>query len=144
MQRSFENYCVATVDKNFFDRRPEPFSDEEFCQPIGIIAPNCYMDEMKRRDAIRILRNSAPELASRYGVVSASIFGSVARDEADDTSDLDVAVRFSEDNPIDPMALCGVSGFLSGIFQVDVDVVSLPPNNPDLATAIERESAIAF
>lgn len=93
---------------------------------------------------MRVLRAAAPELARRYGVVGASIFGSVARGDADEMSDLDVAVRFSGSGPIDVMALCGVSGYLSGLFDVDVDVVAMPPGDAALAEVIEHESAVAF
>lgn len=42
---------------------------------------------MKRDAALAVLRAAAPELRSRYGVVGAPLFGSVARDDADDKSD---------------------------------------------------------
>jgi predicted nucleotidyltransferase len=74
---------------------------------------------MKRDSAIQILRGAAPELRARYGVVSAQLFGSVARDEADDLSGVDVAVRFEGDQPANVMALCGVSGLLSSLFALD-------------------------
>ena len=99
---------------------------------------------MDRNTALQILRRAAPELRALYGVISAQLFGSVARDEADDLSDVDVAVRFEGDQPADVMALCGVSGLLSALFDLDVDVVALPARDPALAEALQREAAIAF
>ena len=49
---------------------------------------------MDRETALDILRHAAPALRERYGVVSAGLFGSVARGEADVYSDIDVAVTF--------------------------------------------------
>jgi hypothetical protein len=42
------------------------------------------------------------------------------------------------------MKLCGVSGFLSSLFEADIDVVAQPTRNPDLNAAIEREALVAF
>jgi predicted nucleotidyltransferase len=99
---------------------------------------------MKKEIALEILRRAAPELRSRYGVVGAQLFGSVARDDADDRSDIDVAVRFESDRAIDVMKLCGVSGLLSSLFGTDVVVVALPARDPALNAAVEREAALAF
>ena len=99
---------------------------------------------MNREEALEILRKAAPELRSRYGVVGAQLFGSVARGDADDRSDIDVAVRFEDDRTADVMKLCGVSGLLSSLFEMDVDVVVLPTRNPGLGAALKREAAIAF
>ncbi len=51
---------------------------------------------MKREKALRLLQNNRAALASRYHIASLSIFGSVARDEARDSSDIDVLVEFSK------------------------------------------------
>lgn len=99
---------------------------------------------MRRQPALEILRKAAPELRSRYGVVGAHLFGSVARDEADDRSDVDVAVRFEGDEKADVMKLCGVSGLLSSLFERDVDVVALPAGDAELDAVLRREAAIAF
>lgn len=99
---------------------------------------------MNRQTALDILRDAAPELRSRYGVVGARLFGSVARGDADDQSDVDVAVRFEDGQPTDAMNLCGVSGLLSGLFGKDVDVVALPARDQGLNAAVAREAVVAF
>jgi len=99
---------------------------------------------MNREKALKILCEAAPELQSRYGVVGAQLFGSVARGDADDLSDIDVAVRFEGDPPVDVMTLCGVSGLLSSMFGKDVDVVVLPARSSALGAVLKREAAIAF
>ncbi len=68
---------------------------------------------MDRETALDILRRAAPALRERYGVVSAGLFGSVARGEADAFSDIDVALTFAGGRRTDAMTLCGVSGLLS-------------------------------
>ncbi|MBV8456670.1 MAG: nucleotidyltransferase domain-containing protein [Acetobacteraceae bacterium] len=51
---------------------------------------------MSRAEVIAILRAHEPELRTA-GVVSLSLFGSVARGEAQAGSDIDVVVRLRED-----------------------------------------------
>jgi hypothetical protein len=53
-------------------------------------------------------------------------------------------VRFGKATYVNVMNLCGVSGFLSGLFEADVDVVAQPTRDPDLDAAIEREAVVAF
>ena len=50
---------------------------------------------MKRDEIICILREHHQELEERYGVASLMLFGSVARDEATKTSDVDLLVEFN-------------------------------------------------
>jgi predicted nucleotidyltransferase len=99
---------------------------------------------MNRQAVLSILRDVAPELRARYGVVGARLFGSVARGDADNQSDIDIAVRFDNNYKTDVMALCGVSGLLSGLLGRDVDVVALPARDQGLNAAIEREAVVAF
>jgi uncharacterized protein len=49
---------------------------------------------MKRDAALAILSACAAELRTRYGISELSLFGSVARDEAGEESDVDVLVSF--------------------------------------------------
>ena len=49
---------------------------------------------MTRAEVLERLRAHRPALAERFGVVELAVFGSFARDEATDESDLDILVRF--------------------------------------------------
>ena len=50
---------------------------------------------MKRNKVLRILHERRGELFERYGIVSLSLFGSVARDQAHAGSDVDLLVEFA-------------------------------------------------
>jgi len=50
---------------------------------------------MKRNDVMRILQEKRQELVDRYNISTLSVFGSVARDEARQDSDVDILVEFS-------------------------------------------------
>lgn len=49
---------------------------------------------MRRDDALRILTAAGPEIVSRFGVKQLRLFGSTARDEAREDSDVDILVEF--------------------------------------------------
>jgi predicted nucleotidyltransferase len=53
---------------------------------------------MNRDDVLRILVEQRDELREKFGVKSLALFGSVARDETNDTSDVDLLIEF--DRPI--------------------------------------------
>ena len=52
---------------------------------------------MRRETALQILNAHKQALCDRYGVTRLGIFGSVARDQATDTSDVDVVVEMPPD-----------------------------------------------
>ena len=52
---------------------------------------------MKREQALKLLREHKQELEEQYGITRLGIFGSVARDEADERSDVDVVVEMKPD-----------------------------------------------
>ncbi len=52
---------------------------------------------MRREVALKLLQEHKREFEERYGVTRLGIFGSVARDEAADESDVDVVVEMAPD-----------------------------------------------
>jgi len=49
---------------------------------------------MNQRTILDLLRKHKPVLAKRFDLFESALFGSSARDEADDQSDIDVLVSF--------------------------------------------------
>jgi len=49
---------------------------------------------MHRDDALRILTAAAPEIVRRFGIKRLRLFGSTARDEVREDSDVDILVEF--------------------------------------------------
>ncbi len=56
--------------------------------------PSPTSDRTSLDEIVRMLRESIPDLANRYGVKRLGIFGSYVRGEADGESDLDILVEF--------------------------------------------------
>ena len=100
---------------------------------------------MKRAAALAILKDHAPEL-QRLGVVSLSLFGSTARDEATDRSDIDVAVRLKDlDSGFAAIRhLELIKHRLSEILGTSVDVVPEPIEHGRLQARIDEDRCIAF
>jgi predicted nucleotidyltransferase len=78
---------------------------------------------MKRHEVIEILSAHEEELRVRFAVKSLALFGSVARDEADKTSDVDLLVEF--DRRIGLFHLIGTAQYLEKVLGVGEDQVDL-------------------
>lgn len=102
---------------------------------------------MDRQQVIATLRDDEPQLRA-IGVLSASVFGSVARNEAGPDSDVDVAVRlhsgFSQGGLDYFWQLEKLQQRLSRLLGRKVDVVTEPVRKERLKAAIDRDRALVF
>lgn len=60
---------------------------------------------MNREQLLGRLEEHKPTLAKRFGVIELALFGSVARDSAEEGSDLDILVRFDGPATTPPFAI---------------------------------------
>lgn len=100
------------------------------------------------REAILKRLRAHREPLHRKGVTSVALFGSIARGQASDASDIDLAVtldrRFSSGG-LDYFAkLDALESELAELLGHPVDVVAMPVRAPHLRTAIEKDKLIAF
>jgi len=65
---------------------------------------------VKRDEVLRIVAGHRDELRRQFGVTSLALFGSVARDEGKETSDVDLLVEF--DRPVGYFHLFRVEDYL--------------------------------
>ncbi len=72
---------------------------------------------MNREQVIATLCAHEQELPQR-GVLHASLFGSVARDEATPASDIDILVELAPDAPIGLFEYVGITQYLSDLFPI--------------------------
>jgi uncharacterized protein len=103
---------------------------------------------MDREEAKAALKASEPELKN-LGVLSASIFGSVARDDAGAASDIEVVVRLSDgfsQGGLDYFArLEGLQKRLSAMPGGRVDVIEEPVRSkPRLQAEIDLDRVLAL
>lgn len=93
--------------------------------------------DMKRHQALELLRKSKPELGERFGVTRLSLFGSTARDTARLNSDIDILVAF--DGPATSKRYFGVQFFLEDLLGCTVDLVTEKALRPELRPFIEQD-----
>ena len=74
---------------------------------------------MTRDDVLDLLRTHKPILAERFGVSELALYGSFARDQATDTSDVDILVQF-ETTP-DWRNYFGAQFYLEDLLERQVD-----------------------
>ena len=77
---------------------------------------------MRRAEALRILQEHGAALRAEHHVRALSVFGSVARDEAREDSDVDVLVEF--DRPVGLFEFIGLQMHLAEILDRKVDLAT--------------------
>ena len=100
------------------------------------------------REVLRILRDHELELRRR-GVLHVAVFGSVARGEAAETSDVDILIELDPDRPIDLLDYVNIKLQIAALFGFDsldgpVDVVNRKMLKPLLRRQILGEAIDAF
>ncbi|MGH7193160.1 MAG: nucleotidyltransferase domain-containing protein [Candidatus Saccharimonadales bacterium] len=90
------------------------------------------------RSALELLSDHLPELRSKFSVRSLRLFGSIARNEANHDSDIDVLVEFFEKPTFDHYL--GLKLYLEELFGKAVDLVIASDLRPGLRSRIEQEA----
>ncbi len=96
---------------------------------------------MDTGEILEILRDFKKTSVEQYGILSIGVFGSVAREEAGDGSDVDVVVRISEP---DLFMLAGIKSDLEERLHQSVDLVTYREDmNRFLKERIDGEAVYA-
>lgn len=94
-----------------------------------------------RSEYLELLKSNVLELKERFGVRLFRIFGSVARNEQSEGSDVDVCVEMAPDVYL----LVALKQFLEKLLGCSVDVVRMHRNmNKLLLNQIERDGIYVF
>jgi hypothetical protein len=92
---------------------------------------------MGREDILVILRDYKQNNAEKYGILEIGVFGSVARDEANDDSDVDICVKTKTP---DAFALVHIKEEIENLVGKHVDIIRVREQmNPFLKKRIEKE-----
>ena len=96
---------------------------------------------MEKKEIIEILGNYKKEYGEEYGIITIGIFGSIARGEAGEESDVDVVVRIAEP---DLFMLVGIKNDLEKRLHSQVDIVTYREDmNQFLKKRIDEEVVYA-
>jgi predicted nucleotidyltransferase len=92
---------------------------------------------MKKDDVLAILRKFKRDYADKYGIIEIGVFGSVARDEAREDSDVDICIKTKTPNPF---VLVHIKEDIERLIRKHVEIVRVREKmNPFLRERIEKE-----
>ena len=89
-------------------------------------------------DVLDLLKAHKPLLAERFGVTQLALFGSFARDQATDRSDVDILVQF--DGPATAKSYFGLQFYLEDLLSRPVDLVTTKALRNEFRPYVEREA----
>jgi predicted nucleotidyltransferase len=92
---------------------------------------------MNRDQVLSVLGQHRDEMRQRFAVKDLLLFGSAARDELRDDSDIDVLVEF--DGPATFDGYLGLKDYLEGLFGAKVDLATESMVKPRLWRYIEKD-----
>jgi uncharacterized protein len=91
-----------------------------------------------REQVMQLLRAHRQHLSRRYDVADMALFGSMARDQAGEASDIDILVTF--DGPATAERYFGVQFYLEDLLGRPVDLVTSKALRPELRPYVENEA----
>jgi uncharacterized protein len=92
---------------------------------------------MEKKEIIKIIRNSKPEMESIYGVKKLGLFGSYVREKQGKRSDIDLLVTFNRD--IDLFDFLDLREYLESRLSAKVDLVMASALKPAIGKRILSE-----
>lgn len=95
---------------------------------------------MDRDYVLSVLEAHRPELERRFGVVSLDLFGSFARGQAREDSDIDLLVRF--EGPMSLSCEMEMQDYLEGLFGRPVDLSRAERLRPEYRPYVEKDIAM--
>ncbi len=98
---------------------------------------------MTRDDALAVLHGAHDRLRA-LGVAHAALFGSTARGEAQEGSDIDVMVEIDPDVRMGVYEYVGIVQYLEGLFPVKVDVSNRAAQKPRVRATADQDAVYAF
>ncbi|MGC3985744.1 MAG: nucleotidyltransferase family protein [Pseudorhodoferax sp.] len=87
---------------------------------------------------LQLLAQHKRSMAERFGVLDLALFGSVARGQASEHSDVDLLVRF--DGPATSERYFGLMFYLEDMLGQPVDLVTDKALRPELRSHVERDA----
>ncbi|MHB8125130.1 MAG: nucleotidyltransferase family protein [Desulfitobacteriaceae bacterium] len=98
---------------------------------------------MMREDVIQKIIEHSNEIKSEFGVKKLALFGSVARNENTEKSDLDFVVEY-EKGKLDFHSYVGLAVYLEQIFNTKVDLALYNKLRPAIVNDVQRDLVMVF
>ena len=97
---------------------------------------------MGREETIKTLREHSAEIRERFGVCRLRLFGSTARNDASDDSDIDVLVEFTSDPTFN--GYFDLKFFLEDLLERNVDLATGEMVRPEIRSYVEQDLIDVF
>ena len=131
-----------SVGAHLFTFRPERSESGQYWTTIG--ENGCGMGQtIDKEQIIATLRAHERELKGA-GVVGVRVFGSVARGDATEASDVDLLAQFDDARPISLIGLVRIENQLSDLLGRKVDLVQERSLKARIRAKVEREAVLVF
>jgi uncharacterized protein len=98
---------------------------------------------MRRNEAVRLLRAHA-DVIKAIGATSLYLFGSTARDEASEASDLDLFVDYDKDGDFSAIELVRLKNYISDALEIEVDVTTRDGLHPLIRDQVVAKAEQVF
>jgi uncharacterized protein len=98
---------------------------------------------MDKSQVISKLREHRDELTAA-GIVHLRVFGSVAREEANESSDVDFIAEFDNEKKLTLLDMVGLESRLSELLQVKVDLTPAETMKHRVRATADKEAVLAF
>lgn len=92
---------------------------------------------MNDKDLLSLLANGREDMVRQFGIKKLGIFGSAARNEMHEGSDIDVLVEFQSPPTFD--AYMDLKFYLENLFHMNVDLVIDDTVKPRMRPLIEKD-----
>lgn len=104
------------------------------------IQSSLEITDMRRDDILVILSQHLEDIRRQFGVKSLAVFGSVARDEASDASDVDVLVEFEQTPGF--VRYMDLKFYLESLLDCQVDLATPKALKPRIRPKILQEAIV--
>lgn len=92
---------------------------------------------MNRDDVLTLLRQFKQECAKKYGILEIGGFGSLAREEAGEASDVDICIKTKT---LNPFTMIHIKEDIEGLIGRRIDLIRVREKmNPFLKKRLERD-----
>jgi predicted nucleotidyltransferase len=116
-----------------------PGQSDQNCS-MSVAVPTAGIGALNRQRLLVLMGDRLPEILRRFGVRHLRLFGSAARDELRDDSDVDVLVEFTA--PATFQQYMGLKFYLEDLLNRQVDLVTTKGLRKEFRPMVERESVV--
>ena len=92
----------------------------------------------ERDEVLSILKRESHDLKDRFGVIKVGLFGSVVRNEAGDSSDLDLLIELDPES-VTYKKYLDLEAYLQSLFPRKIEIITTEGVSPYILPYISRE-----